>query len=377
MIKSKSWVKIFMTIILFIVFFISIVNFIVDHYGIYKTNFFSNKPREFIQSRLIKALKLKEVKPASIIIGTSRADLAINPEHQYFQKPSYNSSIPGSSIYEIKFYVKEAIKGGNLKQILFVIDWRMFNDYMKKVEDFESYFNNFNPYKYLLNLKFLEDSYFTIKNQNMESLYLKNGFLEDSHMINSIRHSGGHLSFMNKEDKFYYLLFQTSNNSYKDTKRDSFDDFNDILRMCYENNIKLDIVFGPSHIRQWESFSYYHDINIWYKWKKDVVLAVNQVAKEQNKKTFKVFDFSVYHDFTAEQVPSDPKVSMKYHWESSHYKKELGNIVLDRLLGISSHKDFGVELTLKNIDEHLDKLKNDRAKYIDTKKYKEEVFGEY
>ena len=51
--------------------------------------------------------------------------------------------------------------------------------------------------------------------------------------------------------------------------------------------------------------------------------------------------------------------------------------MLDKLSGISSYEDFGVELTLKNIDEHLDKLKNDRAKYIDTKKYKEEVFGEY
>ena len=67
---------------------------------------------------------------------------------------------------------------------------------------------------------------------------------------------------------------------------------------------------------------------------------------------------------------------MEYHFEGSHYKEKLANIMLDKLSGISSYEDFGVELTLKNIDEHLDKLKNDRAKYIDTKKYKEEVFGE-
>ena len=33
-----------------------------------------------------------------------------------------------------------------------------------------------------------------------------------------------------------------------------------------------------------------------------------------------------------------------------HYKKELGDIVLDRLLDISPYKDFGVELNIQNID---------------------------
>ncbi len=375
-IRNYIWVKILVLSLLLLFIVISSINFIADPYNLYRTNFFPNKPKEATQARLIKALELKQIKPISIVIGTSRADLGINPDHEYFQKPSYNSSIPGSSIYEIKFYVEEAIKLGNLKQILFVVDWRMFNDYMKKAEDFESYFNNFNPYRYLINLKSLEDSYFTIKNQKMKSIYLKNGFLEDSHMLISVKHFGGHLEFMKREDKFYYSFFPTANNLYKDTKKDSFSDFKNILKMCYDNNIKVDIVFGPSHIRQWEALNYYHDISVWYDWKKDVVLSVEKIAEEENKKAFRVFDFSVYHELTSEDVPTDPEKYMKYHWESSHYKKELGDIVLDRLLDISPYKDFGVELNIQNIDNHLQKLREDRIKFIDTNAYKKEVFGE-
>ena len=85
-------------------------------------------------------------------------------------------------------------------------------------------------------------------------------------------------------------------------------------------------------------------------------------------------DFSIYHELTAETVPTNTKEKMKYHWEASHYKKELGDIVLDRLLDISPYKDFGVELNIQNIDNHIQNLREDRVKFIDTEAYRKEVF---
>ena len=374
--NNKLWIKLLIGFLILILGAVCLINYIVDPYGIYKTSYFPDKPKDSTQARLIKAVKLNELKPVSIVVGTSRADMGINPEHKYFEKPSYNTSLPGSSIYEIKFYIKNAIFNGNLKHILLVADWRMFNDNIKKVNELESYFKNFNPYGYLLNMKTLEDSYYTFNNQGQKSMYLPNGLLSDVHMGIYVKQSGGHLSLMNKDDNFYYSLFPKSNNIYIGTNRNSFDDFKEILKLCYENNIKLDIVFGPSHIRLWEAFSHYHDINIWYKWKKDVVLAVEEMANKENKTPYKVMDFSVYHELTAEKVPVDKDIEMKYHFESSHYKKELGNIVLDRLLDISPYKDFGVELNSQNIDAHIEKLKVDRVKFIDIEAYKKEVFGD-
>jgi len=77
-------------------------------------------------------------------------------------------------------------------------------------------------------------------------------------------------------------------------------------------------------------------------------------------------------------VPSNPEGKMKYHWEGSHYKKSLGNIVLDIMLKKNKphYKDFGVAITSENIDLHLDKLRIDRTKFINTKEYIKEVFDE-
>ena len=67
-------------------------------------------------------------------------------------------------------------------------------------------------------------------------------------------------------------------------------------------------------------------------------------------------------------MPDDPKARMKWYWDSSHYKKELGDIVLDRMFdgnfsGGGDCPDFGVKLTSQNIDAHLSKLRTDRAKW--------------
>ena len=64
-------------------------------------------------------------------------------------------------------------------------------------------------------------------------------------------------------------------------------------------------------------------------------------------------DFSVYNFLTSEIVPINKNIQMKYYWEGSHYKNELGLIVLDRLTGNDKYKDFGVQLNIKNIDEYL------------------------
>ncbi len=372
--SNRKFLKIVFGFLSFIILFVVGVNYIVDPYNLYGTSFYQNKPKMYENMRLIKSLLVEKIKPESIVLGTSRAEIAIDSEHEYFIKPSYNLANAGSTMYETKFYLKKAINQGNLKKVLLIADWRMFNDTnMKKVPDFETYFNNINMYSYLLNYKVLQDSFFTIKNQEIKSVYKNNGQMKEEYLINSISSKGGHYKTMIKKEKNYYKEL-SNDNLYKDTKKDSFIDFKEILEMCYDNNIELDIVFGPSHIRQWEAFDYYKGYENLLKWKKDIVLFVEKIAFEENKIPFRVMDFAVYHEFTSEVIPKNPDERMKFHFEGSHYTNKLGLIVLDRLIDKSPYSDFGVVINSSNIDIHLENLRNDRIKFINTKEYRKEVF---
>ena len=375
--SSKKFLKIVLGLSFFVAILIGGVNYIVDPYGIYKTNIFQNKPEQDKNIRLAKVVKVEEFKPFSISLGTSRTEYGYDPNHQYFYKPSYNLAVSGASLYENRLYLEHAIKQGNLKEVILVADWIMFNTkFMTKSYDFEDSFNIENIYKQLFSVDLFRSSLNTIIKQKVKSPFLENGQRDWYFNQENIDKQGGHLKVMNKDEKDYYRNsnYKFNSNIYQDTQKSSFEDFRKILELCYQNNIKLDIVFGPSHIRQWEAYDYYQDIETWYKWKKDVVLFVEKIAKEQEKTPYRIMDFSIYHELTAETVPTNPKEKMKYHWEASHYKKELGDIVLDRLLDISPYKDFGVELNIQNIDNHIQNLREDRVQFIDTEAYRKEVF---
>jgi len=375
-VNSKKWIKIVLVLSVFVSGFIGMINYTIDPYGLYDTKYFNfDKIKQSNKMRLIKAIKTKEIKPTSICLGTSRTEYGYDPTHKYFIKPSYNLATSGSSMYENNLNFKYALNQGNLKKVLLVVDYRMLNNKTQKsVQDFESYFENKNIYNLLFSIDVLKDSLLTIKGGDNSSIYLDNGQREHNHNWKNILKNGGHFETMKKDEKTYYKDYPT-NYTYKDTKKKSFPDFEEIVKLCYENNIELDIIFGASHIRQWEALNYYLGYDKWLQWKKDVLISVNKIANQHNKKQFIIMDFSVYHKLTAEKVPTDKNTKMKYHWESSHYKNELGKIVLDRLIGDSEYTDFGVELNLENIDKHLKQQEINRHKFIDVEKYQIEVFG--
>jgi hypothetical protein len=373
--NGKKWIKIW-TVIIIVIPAVGGFNYLIDPYGLYNIKYFSfAKIKQSNKIRLIKTIKTKEIKPISICLGTSRTEYGYDPTHIYFTKPSYNLATSSSSMYENRLNFEYALRQGKLKKVLLVVDYRMFNELeQKNIKDFETYFEGKNIYTYLFSIDTLKDSLLTVKGGENTSIYLENGQREHLHNQYSINKNGGHFETMKKDEQNYYKDYP-ANYTYKDTKKKSFPDFEEIVKLSYENNIELDIIFGPSHIRQWEALNYYLGYDKWLQWKKDVVLSVNKIASQQNKKQFRIMDFSVYHNLTAEKVPTDKHIKMKYHWESSHYKNELGLIVLDRLIGDSNFNDFGIELNSQNIDEHLKQQEINRHKFIDVDKYQIEVFS--
>ena len=62
---------------------------------------------------------------------------------------------------------------------------------------------------------------------------------------------------------------------------------------------------------------------------------------------------------------------MQWYWESSHFKKELGDLVLDRIFayhepGRIVPEDFGVQITTANIEAHLAWIREQQKRYHET-----------
>lgn len=363
--RPNKWIKIWIIMTTTLLILSSMANFIINPYDIYSMDLFNfKKVAIYNKLREIEPIKIKQTKPSSIILGTSRPKYGIDVSHEYFKPVSYNLAISAGTIYENKQLLNIAIQQEKLKQVLLCLDYIMFSS---KDKDGSEITDRSSQIKYIFSLDALIDSFKTMLEIG-ETIVLHNG---NTILLHKYKNYAEEFKLVEKD----YYRNNSKNYTYVNTGKSSLLDFEELLEIAYKNNIDMDIIFNPSHIRLWESLDYFIGLDTWYKWKKDIVLAVEKVAKKYNKKPFRVVDFAVYHEITNEKIPTD-NAKMKYYFESSHYTPELGNIVLDRLMGKSEYKDFGVEITSKNIDAHIEKQKSLRSKFINTQEYRREVFGD-
>ena len=80
----------------------------------------------------------------------------------------------------------------------------------------------------------------------------------------------------------------------------------------------------------------------------------------------RLFDFSGFNSVTTEPIPQvSGKAEMHYYWEVSHYRDNVGRLILARLFGgdLAVPADFGIELRNDNIDEYHAAMRAARERY--------------
>jgi hypothetical protein len=148
------------------------------------------------------------------------------------------------------------------------------------------------------------------------------------------------------------------------------DELRNALATAYQRTLDVRLFISPSHARNWEVIA---AAGLWSKfeeWKR-LLIAINETeAAKAGKPEYPIWDFSGYNSITTEQVPlkGDTTTLMRWYWESSHYKKETGDLVLDRVFGLSISgmplpDDFGVSIDSRNIDRHLQDIRAGRMRY--------------
>jgi len=79
----------------------------------------------------------------------------------------------------------------------------------------------------------------------------------------------------------------------------------------------------------------------------------------------RLVDFSGYNSVTTEALPSvSGRPDMLYYWEASHYRSNVGRMVLARMFGGGAvAPDFGIDLTPATLPGHLRALRASRDNY--------------
>lgn len=362
---------------------IGLFNWLIDPYLLMSSDDHLNdkKINAFFQIGQMKSYEFYNREVDSLILGSSRAGSAIDPDHQsLIGSKFYNFSTPGSSPDKDYLKLKSAVQSGKIKRVIYCVDFYAFNRFLDRGKENEEAFRKrlsrngsliektgfiqqylidysealwafstiSKSYKILISQHSLEPSkslYFNIKNNGLwYPVFPKNRIPLDA---------------FRETEKTYVdnTWFQEKRRFSIDREEQApshpFDHFEALLELSHSNNINMTIIILPVHARMLESLSY---AGLWENfelWKKQLVSLTKIAAKNNNKDTYQVWDFNGYYSFAIEDVPeNNNSAPLKWVYDSSHTHVNTGNQILDIISG-KAKEGFGSQINATNIDKSL------------------------
>ncbi|MFM7406862.1 MAG: hypothetical protein ACKO3K_09420 [Cuspidothrix sp.] len=257
--------------------------------------------------RLYKAIDVIRIKPVTIFLGTSRTKQGLDPNHLALinYQPVYNLALDSANPYELMRYLEHTITNQpNLKEVIFGIDFFMFNELNKSPAGFDE--------------SRLEKTYL-IPADIMNSLFSLDTFeVSKETVLASLKNPdknkyyygvNGFAPYLQAKDgktrgNFEYSIGLYLKTYYKYKLSDKYvQDFQKIVNLCQKHNIKLIVFISPAHATQWEAIRAAGKWETFETWKRKAV----QLTP--------VWDFSGYNTITNEEI----KDVMENYPDSSHY----------------------------------------------------------
>ena len=375
--------KIYLLTFLFIVFFgllsVAAFNMIIDPaavFNIVEREGFNAEKTELMRGggRRDKAVALKWKEFDTVILGSSRSEVGINPESSLFGKERvYNASLPFTHMEELHSVFKFVKDKTETKRVIIGLDFMLFTSKFEARGDYnESLFAEDRPVKILFNIFSLDEllrSIDTLRdNQHgKRARYSKSGH---RYKMNTFKKLNGHRnSFNDKLIKGFRLFLKANPPVIYHTDRLTL--LSSIINESKKAGIELILFISPTHVRQIETFRLLSLMDGRLIWQRDLTKLLS------NNPQVKLWDFSGANVITTESIPpaGDAATEMRWYWEASHYKSVVGDMILQRVLGKETegfeYSGFGVLLDTENIDRHLSDQR--RAQETYRREYPKEI----
>ena len=360
----------------------ALLNLVVDPFGVVGipaiAGITSEKPEVKHKPRLHKAHAVARYEPTALILGSSRAEVGLDPDHVAWNgERTYNLALSGPSMYETWRYFQHGLAAGPVERAVIAVDFFMFNVNRQPAVTFneERLADDISVDPRLsttladlpvavLSLDTSIAAVKTLLGQSSETWIAENG-LRPAEAMESRLGGGQRLRFersVSANVKAIYAGFALWDD---DGRSGALDAFNALLSDARANGIGLTFVIGPSHAWQWEALD---ELGLWPRfeeWKRTLVAALAAEAAGSGRAPFALWDFSGYSTYTTEPVPAldETEARMRWHWDSSHYSQALGDLVLDVALGGASVPGLGSELTEASVDAELRRIRDDQTAY--------------
>lgn len=341
---------------------VAAVNVLVDPYDVFAGwGLDALTPYRNYGSRIAKAEGVYRGGVEVLILGSSRAETGLDPHSPLWPTTQvYNAALTGAELEELGHVFDFAAAHNGLRCVVLGVDFIMFTQAKQPPSTFEQ--SRFNP-------QMRQSEYLLANLLGWGTLKASRDVLKDYWRSEPPEYTplGHHReAYPNAHRRLFESILRrqffqepTTYLGYRYAPQ-RLEVLRHIAGVCQERGIRLIVLIPPVHALQLEAIRLMGLWPLFEQWKRDLTAAVDpQVA---------LWDFTGYRGPMAEAVPpADSDQPMRWYYESSHFKADLGERVIARVLGRGSTEDepFGVRLTSQNIEAHLAQLRADRQRYAD------------
>lgn len=399
----KRYLLLWLTLTGAILLVVAVFNTVIDPYGLFhlidKPGFNITKPKAGSHGAMSKAYQVLRVQPQGLVLGNSRAEVGLDPEHPAWpanSRPVFNLALPGTGTETSLRYLQHVLANTagspapkprvvilNIDFMDFLVDANTNRPAAAPNKNDHRLLTNpdgsRNPARVLHQLKdyaeatltlsaFL-DSLQTVASQG--NAYSENltplGFNPMRDYLKITADEGYWAVFRQRDIENIKAYARRPNDIFDAGGRSSraFEDLRQIISLCQHNDIVLHLVIYPYHAHLLEIFRITGHWQAFENWKREVV-SIAESQPGASAPPVEVWDFSGFNALTMEGVPAsgDRKTQMHWYWEAGHFKRELGNLMLARIFGQAGAVDeFGVLLNTANIEQQIAAVRTHEIDY--------------
>ena len=389
----QRYLCVFFGVVLTVMALAALCNVLVDPYQMSGVRllerFTAIKPYFGDNHVLGKPFVIRRRQPQALIFGTSRENHGIDPDHAGWSVGSqqvYNLALDAANMADIEHLFEHARHVTTLQEVVIALDFlNMFDGNVSGAANFDTSLlvsehhsapaTWFSAARYFVSWPMLRDSVRTLLQQDaLRSEFESNGRRNARVFESAARRFGQHHMFEYSEIKYLRArlpLPPARRYQPQDADGPTLEHLAHILDRAATEHIRVRLYITPVHARQLEV---YRALGLWdalETWKRQVRATARGEHLRKTSQSFEVWDFADYSSLTTETVPdaSDRQGRMQWYWESSHYRKPLGDRVLDRVFaqpGGRAPADFGLllnRLSDTEFDEYLQQIQARGATY--------------
>ncbi|OYO27859.1 hypothetical protein [Janthinobacterium sp. PC23-8] len=331
---------------------------IVDPYGLYKVvdrpGFNAVKPglsRYQVQIKQAHALRLR---PRVVILGNSRAEIGFDPAAPALagaRGAVYNLAIPGTGLATANHQLGQLLAAGVKPETVILgvefMDFLALKSPSRPSAKPAGALDWQAPWQFdaLFSLASVKDALQTLRIEHdaQAATLSPDGFNPLREYAAHVRNDGYHKMFEQRARENAATLTRKSTTSLDAA---DFTLLRTLLTQASASDASVKLVIYPYHA-QWlamlEAAGFWP---LFEQWKAQLVREIASIQASHPGASIALHDFSGYGPYNCERIPaaSERDAATRWYWEAGHFKKELGDVVLERLLSPASVPPLGLRL---------------------------------